>query len=69
MAVMQLYLLMDSVKYRCTGFCLYRYADRAKCIQIKATKNEETSQIEALNSEISQLRAKLAEAVRASLIH
>ena len=44
-----------------------RYADRAKQIQIKATKNEEQSQIDALNDEIIQLRAKLQEAVRCLL--
>lgn len=40
-----------------------RYADRAKSIVVKAVKNEETSQIQALSDEILMLKAKLIEAV------
>ena len=38
-----------------------QYANRAKMIQVSATKNEEMSQIDALNDEIAALKKKLAE--------
>ncbi|CAJ1343387.1 unnamed protein product [Effrenium voratum] len=39
-----------------------RYANRAKAIKVSATKNEEASQISRLNSEIEELKKKLAAA-------
>ena len=39
-----------------------QYANRAKMIQVAATKNEEMTQIDSLNDEISALKKKLAEA-------
>ena len=41
-----------------------RYADRAKAIKIKATKNEEQSQLRKLNEEVEELRRRLQLAVR-----
>ena len=41
-----------------------QYANRAKMIQVAATKNEEMSQIDALNDEIAALRKKLAESTQ-----
>ena len=37
-----------------------QYANRAKMIAVKATKNEEMSQIDSLNDEIAALKKKLA---------
>ena len=39
-----------------------QYANRAKMIQVAATKNEEMTQIDSLNDEIAALKKKLAEA-------
>lgn len=39
-----------------------RYANRAKAIKVSATKNEEASQLSHLNSEIEELKKKLAAA-------
>lgn len=39
-----------------------RYANRAKAIKVSATKNEEASQLSRLNSEIEELKKKLAAA-------
>jgi hypothetical protein len=36
-----------------------RYASRAKCIKVSASKNEEQGQIDALNEEVADLRKKL----------
>ena len=43
-----------------------QYANRAKMIAVKATKNEEMSQIDSLNDEIAALKKKLADAGSAS---
>ena len=43
-----------------------QYANRAKMIQVAATKNEEMSQIDSLNDEISALKKKLADAASGS---
>lgn len=46
--------------------CHFRYADRAKSIAVKATKNEEGMEVEKLNKEIEALKRKVQAAVHST---